>query len=383
MSFLGTVGTLAADASPIGAFNAVANKLSGNNVGFDPTPGFSAQNVIQTQLNNRMSAPLALGSSSSPTGLTVINPGSGGLDTSTLANGIDTGASSGYTGGGGVTYTQGVNDPATLSAYAANIGAIQNALSRLDNQAAIGNQNIDTGYNQNLTQLNNAKATNQNAYQTSKNQTGQDFVTAKNTIGSFAGNSLNGLERLLAARGAGGSSAALYQAPQAVAQQASQQRSQAGQTFGQNNQNLDTNWNNYLTDYQNSINGLNSQHTNQQHALQAQIDTTRSSLLQSLASLLNQQSAATSGTASDQAQPLLDQSNALLGQADQLGLQVPTYQVSNANYQAPSLASYSVNPFATPQASQQDALTQSVTPYLSLLLGSANRNKNQQPNLSA
>lgn len=255
--------------------------------------------------------------------------------------------------------TKGNMSGSTLSAQQLQTNnQVNSALARLTGQFDVGNANIDTGYNQAINSLNNTKAQNQQSYGQNQNQISQDYVTAKNSIGSASGNTLNNLLRLLGAHGAGGSSAALFSAPQAVAQNAAQQRSGANQTFGKNSQANDTSWNNYLTGYNNSVGDLGVQRQNNRNSLQAQMDITRANLIGQLSS------------------PDLNQINGLLSQADQLGLQVPNYNVQAANYQAPSLDSYLQGQTATGNVANPSALTDSVNPYLSLLLNG--KDKNQQ-----
>lgn len=263
-----------------------------------------------------------------------------------------------------------------LAEFDQGIGNVQSGIDRLGNQLNVGNQNIDSGYNSALNQLLQGEANTKQQYDTSKTQQTQDFVGTKNTIGGNAGNSLNGLQRLLGARGAGGSSAALFGAPQAVAQQAAQQRAGAGQAYGRNQQALDTSWNGYETGVGNSKTDLSHQRDNSRNGLQASIDTTRANLLQSLATLQGQRAQASGGNPVSAAQPYLDQANNYLGQADSLGLQTPTFQVQPTVYQAPTLDHYTANPFATPQTSGNGALDQSVAPYLSLLLGAQKDKQN-------
>lgn len=267
---------------------------------------------------------------------------------------------------------------AAIGAYDQGIGNVNSAIGRLGGQLDIGNRNIDTGYNSALNTLNQTKANNQQSYDTGTQQNKQGYVTNKATIGSQVGSNTNSLLRLLGSRGAGGSSAALYGAPQAVAHQGAIQNAGAGQNYAQNAQNLDTNWNQYLQGYGNSMTDLGNQRTNQQHALQGQIDSTRATLLQNLANLTSQrtQAAGGSGAASvAAAQPFLNQANDYLGQADQLGLNVPTYQVAPTTYTAPSLSSYTADPGQV-QTNNPNSLTDSITPYLSLLLG---RNRQANP----
>ncbi len=276
---------------------------------------------------------------------------------------------SGYpTGGGGTTpsYTQGVNDPGTLAQYDQSIGLTNTALGRLGTQLNSGNQGIDTAYTDALNQLLLNKNQGQTAYNSSKLSNSQNYVKAKNTVGVNAGNNLSGLLRLLGARGAGGSSAALISAPGAVARQATQQRAGIGQDFAQNLQGLDTNWNNFLTGYNNQVSSAGSQKDRQKQQLQQSIDTNRSSLLQSLATLNSQKAAATGGNPSAAAQPYLDQANSVL---DRLA----NYSVAPINYQtqaynAPSLASYTTTN-QTPTYQGQSAPNDYYSPYLQALLG--------------
>lgn len=291
--------------------------------------------------------------------VTFDNTGIASQPTAFDPNSVGTGGTSGSAGSG--------VSAALTSANQQAINNIHSAIDRLASQQNVGYQNVDTAYNDALNQENQAKANNELAYNGSKNQTTQDYVTAKNTIGTNAGSSINSLQRLLGARGAGGSSAALFNAPQAVVQQASQQRAGAGQTFGGNNQQLDSNWNNYLQGYNNDLTNLDRQKTNNRNSVDAQVSTTRAGLLQSLAQLMSSPQAA---------QPYIDQANTALGQADQFGLQAPVNQVAPTAYQAPSLDSYSVNPFATPQSGGATSAADNISPYLSLLLG---KNKNLQP----
>lgn len=258
-------------------------------------------------------------------------------------------------------------DQATLDAYGQSIGNTQSAIDRLGGQQASGNNSIDASYTNALNQLllgkNQANAT----YDTTKHQTGVDYVGAKNTIGANAGNSLNGLLRLLGSRGAGGSSAATISAPGAVARNATLQRTDVGNTFGANNQALDTNWNNYLTGYNNEVSSAGNQRDQSKQSLQQQIDNNRATLLQSLASLTGQQAAAQGGNATAVSQPYLDQANALLDKTSNYTTAPINYQTQA--YTAPDLAKYTTNPNATPTFNGQTQANDYTSPYLAALLG--------------
>jgi hypothetical protein len=175
------------------------------------------------------------------------------------------------------------------------------------------------------------------------------------------------LQRLLGSRGAGGSSAYNQVAPEAVGREATLQRTGASNTFGQNNQALDTNWNNFLTGYNNEVAGAGAQRDQQRQGLQSNVETNRASLLQTLAQLSAQRAQAAGGNGVGAAQPFLDQANAVLDH-------ISNYNVAPINYQtqayaAPDLANYTVNPNAAPTAQGQPASTDYFSPYLAALLG--------------
>ncbi len=269
-------------------------------------------------------------------------------------------------GGSGGTAAPAV-DPNQIALYDQSIGNTQSAIDRLPAQGASQWSGIDASYQNALNQLllgeNQANA----SYKTNKQQTAQNFVGAKNTIGANAGNSLNGLERLLGSRGAGGSSAALYGAPQAVAGNATVQRAGAGTTFGQNNQSLDTNWNNYETGVNNQRSSATSQRDQSRLSLQQQIENNKAQLLQSLAGLQQQEAQYQGGNPAAASQASIDQANALLNQTANYSINPISYQTQA--YTAPQLSAYTVNPTAAPTYNGQSAGNDYVTPYLASLLG--------------
>jgi len=264
-------------------------------------------------------------------------------------------------------------DPNVLSQYQTAINTTQSALDRLPNQLAIAKGNIGSQYNTNLNELNSSKKQAQGSYDTSTLQNRQNYRGDKNQIADAASSGLRGLLRTLGAYGAGGSSDALYVAPQAVAQQASAERAGAGQNYAQNAQSLDTNWNNFLEQDKNSREKLNDWRTQQINSATAQSDTTKQSLLSKLADLMGQKAAYQGGSYQGAAQPLIDQANDLSGTIDNLARINPSYNGTTPVYDAPTLGSYEVNP--NTQTQFANAAEQTSTPYLSLLLGGRDRNQ--------
>lgn len=265
------------------------------------------------------------------------------------------------------------NDPSTNPAvFDQAIGNTQQAIDRLDNQLRSGYSSIDSSYQDALNQLLLNKNRANETYNQDKLSTGQDFVGAKNTIGSQAGQTLNGLRRLLGSRGAGGGSAYNISAPDAVSRQATIQRNEATDTFGENNQALDSNWNNFLTDYGNEVSGAKSQKEQKRQELESSINSNRANLLQTIAQLTAQKAQAAGGTGVVEAQPFLDQANSILNNLS--NYQVKPIEYKTNAYKAPDLSKYTINPNAAPQFQGQQQTNDYTSPYLAALLG-----KKKQP----
>jgi hypothetical protein len=237
------------------------------------------------------------------------------------------------------------------------IANIQAAINRTGTQLNAGNASLDSQYQDALKQLLLGKNQSQTQYKQGTQTNATNFVGAKNTIGSNAGSSLNGLLRLLGSRGAGGGSAYNVSAPDAVARGATLQRADAGTNFATNQQGLDTNWNNYLTGYNNQVTGVGAQRDQGKQTLANNINTNKATLLQTLAGLQASPNAA---------QPYLDQANSLLDQT--ANVSTPSINYTTQAYTPPSLASYNTTPNATPSFNGGGS-SDYFSPYLQALLG--------------
>lgn len=258
-------------------------------------------------------------------------------------------------------------DTAAVAQYDQGINNANAALNRLGAQQESGNSGIDASWQNALNQLLLSKNQGEKSYNLNKKQTADDYVSAKNTIGANAGNTLNSVLRLLGSRGAGGSSAFNIAAPNAVSRQATIQRSEASNTNAKNNQALDINWNNFMTGYNNQVSSANSQREQQRQALASQIENSRGTLLQTIAQLAGMKASAMGGNAAGAAQPYLDQANAALDRAVSFRVNPISYQTQA--YEAPSLGSYNTNPGAAPTYQGQGASNDYFSPYLAALLG--------------
>lgn len=244
---------------------------------------------------------------------------------------------------------------------------LNNSLGRLDGQLANAWGNIENQYTTRTNELESALKAAKQGYENSSTQNQQSLRTNKNQITDQASSGLRGLMRMLGAYGAVGSD--LNLAGGAVADQASQQRAGAGQTFAENQQNLDTNWGTYGTQHKNEESKVSDWRTQQRNAIEQQSLTTRQDLLQKLASVRSQRGTLLGGGQVN-AQGLIDQANGLSGRIDELGKVNPTYSGVTPTYQAPSLSSYTSKANTT---STDGGVPTGDNQYLNLLLGNKDK----------
>ena len=253
-----------------------------------------------------------------------------------------------------------------LSSYDQAIGTYNNSLGRLPGQLGIAQGNINQSYGGSLRGINTTRDNANTSYNQSTTQNGQALRTNKNQIADQQSNGLRGLMRLLGSYGASGSEAALN-AGQATSQQASQQRSGAGQTYAGNQANLDTNWGTFNTQDKQNRDNLESWKTNQMNSAQSQSDSTKQDLLTKLAGLQGQRAQAAGGSYTASAQPYIDQAQGLNASIDNLGRLAPTYTGAAAQYATPTLASYQNQGVNGAKVNQGPAGGDN--PYLAMLLG--------------
>lgn len=261
--------------------------------------------------------------------------------------------------------------------YDQSINNTQQAINRLGAQLNSGYSGIDSSYQNAINQLNAGKDIANRNYGENTQTTKTNYVGGKNTIGANAGSTLNSLQRLLGSRGAGGSSTALISAPGAVARQATIQRTDLGNTFGDNIKKLDQNWNDYLYGYNTQVKGAGTQRENQRGELSRSIEGNRAALLQTLAQLSGQRAQAAGGNARSASQPYLDQANNVLNSIANYTVKPIDYTAPT--YKAPDLSKYIVNPNAAPTIEGQQASNDYTSPYLAGLLGKKQTNTAATP----
>lgn len=277
-------------------------------------------------------------------------------------------SSSGSSGGGGdaaaAAETKALNQ--LLAQYDQSIGQTQSAINRLRLQQKSGQSKITSSYENALNQLLLGKNQANKVYDTNKQQSATDFVGAKNTIGAQAGNTLSGIRRLLGSRGAGGGSAYNISAPGAVTRQATLARQGATDTFGRNQQALDTNWGNFMTGYQNELSGAKNQRDELLGGLSDQTNAKKGDLLQTLADLFGKRTKAKGGSYTEGASPYLRKANRYLD--DAATYKFKPIQYKTRAYNAPDLTQYT-SEAATPTYQGEAAANDYISPYFSALLG--------------
>lgn len=267
-------------------------------------------------------------------------------------------------------------NPADIALLDAGIGRTNSAIGLLDRQQQVGDENINNSYNSALNRLLGSQAQAQRDYDTTKNQTTQDNINARNDITTSVGRQANSAQRYLGSRGAGNSTAARIAAPYAAAVQGTQQLRQVGDAFQRNMQGLDTNFSDYQTGVQQSRQDLDQNVFQNRQALKANVAEKRANLLSQLAGLNSNRSLAAGGNSAaalQAANPYLNQVDALQGQITDLGAQYAgPINVNTPTYSTPELSQYQYEQAGVPggQANVPDA----VSPNFYSLLGLRRQN---------
>ena len=247
-----------------------------------------------------------------------------------------------YGGGGGGGYYGGGNraSAAQLAEYDQGIGQLEHGLGRIDNQLGVRLGNINNQYNTKKNELRSSwnRAEGQFNDQTRQNQ--QQRRTNINNINDRSSVGLRGLLRSLGSMGAVGSDMQL--AGRAVQNQANQERAGAGQTYAQNQKQIDTTWGQFKNDYADEDKKLNDWKANEDSAARQASQTTRQNLLTQLAQMKSQKAAAQGANGANAARADLGRANALSGEIDNLGRQQNTYTGNKVQYNAKDLDSYKV-----------------------------------------
>lgn len=245
----------------------------------------------------------------------------------------------GFGGGGGMGGGNRAS-AAQLAEYDQGIGQLEHGLGRIDNQLGVRLGNINNQYTTKKNELKSSwnRAEGQFNDQTRQNQ--QQRRTNINNINDRSAVGLRGLLRSLGSMGAVGSDMQL--AGRAVQNQANQQRTGAGQTYAQNQKQIDTTWGQFKNDYADEDKKLNDWKANEDNAARQSSQTTRQNLLTQLAQMKSQKAAAQGANGANAARADLGRANALSSEIDNLGRQQSTYSGNKVQYNAKDLDSYKV-----------------------------------------
>jgi hypothetical protein len=248
--------------------------------------------------------------------------------------------------GGGGRYSGGSFDPSSIAEAQDALNQANNLLGRLSGQRDTAVSNLTSSYANYRRSLENDYGRNKGDYTTNRNTTIRDNEVAKQGIDSKVRSRSNALSRLLGSSGAGDSEAAYVLAPYAAARTGTQLRSQVNQQYGKNLSGLDQSWNQYNTDYSNSLTSLADEEKNKRNQTLAdffrQEAEARDTSSKAEAALRYAQggNATEARNIRNQALPQIYQ---ILQQIDALGKQQVTPTQQDASYVAPDLAQYTTN----------------------------------------
>lgn len=273
------------------------------------------------------------------------------------------------TGSGGSSAPVSTWTPQNQQMYDYSVGEINRQLGRLGNQynAAVGN--IDSTYNQRLGGLQSARGQAKENFDFGTTTNQQNYTTDQNRIQSQASQGLRGLLRQLGAMGAGGGSAYLYSAPEAVGQFAQEQLSGAGQGYAQNARELDKTFTTFSRDADNQEKQLKDWRTQGRRQAESQRQQARVSLLETLQKLNAERAQAQGGNVAAALEKYTPQISRAEGQIDALARFRPTFDGKTPVYQAPELSRFNIANNPQAQLTPMGAGMGARTPYMNMLLG--------------
>jgi len=245
-------------------------------------------------------------------------------------------------------------DPAAMAYYQDQINQVNGALGRIGNQRNIGNQNIDSSYNAAFNKLVGQNAAAERDYGVKRQGTIDDNVAARAKVDQNVSRQSAGLRRLLG----NSSSAALFAAPRAVANEGNTQLGDIQTAYSRNLQGLDTANEDRKRNFQDQSSDLQTQTQIQRNALQSALAEKEAGLIDQLSQLQLQKSqaagqdynAARAATQGNNARV-----NALLAQIDQLGLNPSIAAKGDLRFNAPDLAQYNTSNIDVSAASPAQA----------------------------
>lgn len=303
-----------------------------------------------------------------------INSGQTGTNNVSTAPKAYSGGSGGYDGGsGGGGTTTPAYDPVELGLLDDQLKWAKQGISRLGNQKNIGLENILNSFNESRNQLGEQRGVAERDYNTTKEQTGQDYTDTRSSIRSQAGNQFTSLQRLLGSMGAGRSSAAQIMAPFAVGREAAMRFGDVEQDFGRNQQALDTSWGDTTRQFESLGEQLERERRRKENELNAGIKSNEATLQDQMSGLELQRQQLLGGGLDDvraAIAPYQSRVQQLLGSIDNLGRQYSGSVKANGNvsFARPDLAQYDYSQFNAPtRGGERSPIADYVSPLTNIL----------------
>ena len=292
-------------------------------------------------------------------------------------NGGGSGGGRGSSGGSSYNAEEEAMKSRMRGIYDRQIGDINNNIDSLQGQLDNALAGVKNEYNTYKNEQQSTYNANKNDYDKSTLQNRQNLRTNRNEITDRASTGLRGMLRVLGAMGAGGGSEARYEIPRMVTDQANAEYGNAGQTYAQNQQNLDTNWGNYKNQFENDKKKLEDWYNGQVKAKKQENYEKGQSLLADLVTAYGNR-AQYGGDYGNNINSAYDRIANYRNMINDLGKFTPTkYTGITSVYNAPDLASYNTgNTDLT--TSVVDSNTSASSPLLVALQG-LNKKKNNSP----
>lgn len=292
-------------------------------------------------------------------------------------NGGGSGGGRGSSGGSSYNAEEEAMKSRMRGIYDRQIGDINHNIDSLQGQLDNALAGVKNEYNTYKNEQQSAYDANKNDYDKNTLQNRQNLRTNRNEITDRASTGLRGLLRVLGAMGAGGGSEARYEIPRMVTNQANSEFNNAGQTYAQNQQNLDTDWGNYKNQFENDRKKLEDWYNGQVKSKRQESEERRQSLLADLVTAYGNraQYGGDYGNSINDAYNRIAESR---NRVTDLGKFTPTkYTGMTAVYNAPDLASYDTGK-TNLTTEVVDSNTSATSPLLVALQG-LNRKKNTSP----
>lgn len=288
-----------------------------------------------------------------------------------------------YYGGGGSSSSGGSSAQEEAikanmrSIYDRQIGDINHQIDSLQGQLDSDLAGVKNEYNTYRNEQQSTYNANKNDYDKNTLQNRQNLRTNRNDITDRASTGLRSMLRVLGAMGAGGGSEARYEIPRMVTNQANAEFNNAGQTYAQNQQNLDTDWGNYKNQFENDRKKLEDWYNGQVKSKKQESEQKRLNLLTDLATAYGNR-AQYGGDYSNNFSDIYNRIAESRNRVTDLGKFTPTkYTGMTAVYNAPELSSYDTSK-TNLTTSVVDSNTSATSPLLVALQG-LTKKKNTSP----